>query len=291
MGGSQITRMWRRWGVLASLLATAVLGTLSSTAMAATTIIGPPTLSSSGLFVACSSTCVTKTVALISATDPTTVVAIPANGTITGWRVRASLGVDATIHLRVIRPAGSGQFRGVETSDAATVIDGTVENGTSLPVKAGDLIGVDLDASGPSGVGVEMQADLGTQAIWDSPGLGDGITSPPSTVGNNGLPMLNATLEFGGATTTKLSVKTKGSAIRADGLVKPFAAGQELKLTLSRKQHGKFKKVDSAHPALNTAGKYSSEFPRPKSGTCKLLAKYPGDTNFAPSSASKTFGC
>ncbi len=233
----------------------------------------------------------TKSVALTGATDPGTLTTVPADGTITGWRVMATFGAGATVQLRIFRPAGAGQFKGAGTSSAATVFDGITENATSLPVKAGDLIGFNLNATGAAGIGVSQQTSGGTVSIWDSPGLADGATSIPTTSANVGLVALNATLSFGGATTTTLSVATKGNTVKAKGSVDPFAPGLELKLTLFRKKNGKFRKVDTAHPALNTTGHYSTQFARANSGKCKLTASFSGDSDFAKSSASKKFSC
>ncbi|HEX2392918.1 MAG TPA: IPT/TIG domain-containing protein [Solirubrobacterales bacterium] len=66
----------------------------------------------------------------------------PVNGTIIRWRIQGAVG--GPFFLRVLRPSGSGSYTAAGTSAAATPTNEGVQTfTTSLPVKAGDTIGVD----------------------------------------------------------------------------------------------------------------------------------------------------
>jgi hypothetical protein len=66
----------------------------------------------------------------------------PVNGTIVRWRIQNAAG--GPFFLRVLRPSGSGSYMAAGTSAAAMPTgEGIQTFTTSLPVKAGDTIGVD----------------------------------------------------------------------------------------------------------------------------------------------------
>jgi hypothetical protein len=66
----------------------------------------------------------------------------PIDGTIVTWRVAS--GSSSPVRLRVLRPVGGGKFAGVGTS-AVQMTSGSPPNtfATNLPIKAGDIIGLD----------------------------------------------------------------------------------------------------------------------------------------------------
>jgi len=69
----------------------------------------------------------------------------PVEGTIVKWRVASGSG--GAVRLRVLRPAGGGKFTGAGTS-ALEMSDDSVDTfTTSLPIKAGDAIGVDNESA------------------------------------------------------------------------------------------------------------------------------------------------
>jgi hypothetical protein len=71
----------------------------------------------------------------------------PIDGTIVTWRI-ASGSAGSPVRLRVLRPAGGGKFTGVGTSAVAETTGSPPDTfATSLPVKAGDVIGVDNESS------------------------------------------------------------------------------------------------------------------------------------------------
>ena len=42
---------------------------------------------------------------------------------------------------------------------------------------------------------------------------------------------------------------------------------------------------------LDAASAYTAKFKRPKSGKCRITARFPGDADAQPSEATKTFKC
>ncbi len=95
----------------------------------------------------------------------------PASGVITAWRVDGA----GALKLRVLRFAGEGESElvGVGTSAPATNARGQA-NATSLPIRAGDVIGVDEPAGSGSEVGVEnVSLDTASMLEWQ-PALADG---------------------------------------------------------------------------------------------------------------------
>jgi hypothetical protein len=95
----------------------------------------------------------------------------PASGVITSWRVDG----EGALKLRVLRFAGEEEsdLVGVGTSAPATNTRGQA-NATSLPIRAGDVIGVDEPAGSGSEVGVEeVLTESAVMFEWD-PVLADG---------------------------------------------------------------------------------------------------------------------
>jgi len=99
--------------------------------------------------------------------SPGVVEEAPAAGVITSWRVTGS----GAPRLRVLRPAPEGEWIGDGTSAGATNVKGEA-NATSLPIRAGDVIGVDL----PSGAEIDLREIVpsgNTQLLEWQPALAD----------------------------------------------------------------------------------------------------------------------
>jgi len=99
--------------------------------------------------------------------SPGVVEEAPAAGVITSWRVTGS----GAPRLRVLRPAPEGEWIGDGTSAGATNVKGEA-NATSLPIRAGDLIGVDLP-SATTGISVREIGASDTQLLEWEPALAD----------------------------------------------------------------------------------------------------------------------
>jgi IPT/TIG domain/PASTA domain len=109
--------------------------------------------------------------------EPGANLASPVNGAIVRWRVQGLKG--GPFYLRVLHPNGKGAFEAAGTSLAATPVgEGLQTFDTNLPIRAGDLIGIDpTNASDEIGVVTVAGASFGT--IFPTPL--NGSTVPPSS--------------------------------------------------------------------------------------------------------------
>lgn len=109
--------------------------------------------------------------------EPGANLASPVNGAIVRWRVQGVKG--GPFYLRVLHPNGKGAFEAAGTSLPATPVgEGLQTFDTNLPVRAGDLIGIDpTNASDEIGVVTVAGASFGT--IFPTPL--NGSTVPPSS--------------------------------------------------------------------------------------------------------------
>ena len=186
-----------RTGLAAAITAVLLVGVGS--AQAATVTLGsslPPTLTSQSVGSV-------TTVAQFSLPGATT--AAPFDGTITSWRVVGAAGGPWT--LQVIHPAG-GLFQSTGSSQSGPITGlGVLTFTASLPIKAGDLIGLRSSAvSDKLGVGPSV---AGTEFIYWTPPLIDGTA--PRTPNGNALSELgfNATVE-----TDCIVPKVKGKSLK-----------------------------------------------------------------------------
>jgi hypothetical protein len=91
----------------------------------------------------------------------------PVNGAIVRWQAQELKG--GPFQLRVLRPTGSGGYTAVGTSNAATPSGTGLQTFTAnIPIKAGDLIGID-----PTGAADEIGV------VSAVPGAGVGFIFPP----------------------------------------------------------------------------------------------------------------
>jgi hypothetical protein len=187
-GLSAKARGGRRRGarlLLAGLGAGALLA--ASSAQAATTTVGSPLTASFSFFFTGPVTAANATLA-----EPGASVTSPVTGTIVRWQLVAE-STGAPFALRVLRPAVGGET-GVGTSSQVTPTStGTQTFDTNLPVKAGDLIGLDL-VTGSSRVGEAVPVAGSTVYQWD-PALADGSTAPQNTTFPNSELGFNATVQ------------------------------------------------------------------------------------------------
>jgi len=156
-----------------TLVAFAVVATPAS---AVTVVVGNRDLSGVVLGHTCRAEC---TFAQSALPEPQTLLATPTDGTITTWLVRGTTGGSGgSLALRVLRPAGGGQFTGAGTSAVAVNFDGATPNTANLPVAAGDQIGLEILEEA-----AVYARDSVTGASFDlwAGGLADAVTSAPST--------------------------------------------------------------------------------------------------------------
>jgi len=164
----------RGW-ILASTVAMASLS-LAGTAQGAVTIgstmIGPADEINPGCGVAC-------TIMNPALSNPADIapggLSSPVNGTVTSWSFKTVM-ANGSMALRILRPAGIPSFTGVGTSAPVTPISSASPQGpvaTSLPIKAGDFVGLNASA-GQS----PLIDTAGNTTLYWNPQLGDGQTLP-----------------------------------------------------------------------------------------------------------------
>jgi hypothetical protein len=107
-------------------------------------------------------------------------VASPVNGTIVSYRVTVASTNTGRFAIRVLRPAGGSAFTGAGSSTPAMPsATGLQTFSASLPIRAGDLVGLDLSDSG-SEARVSNAVSGSAISEWGNPGfLADGQTAPP----------------------------------------------------------------------------------------------------------------
>jgi hypothetical protein len=164
-----LRRIWQL--SVASAVASAAF--VSASAQAAPVTVGSPLTSAPvGSFGG------TATEANVALGDPGARVTSPVTGTIVGYRVDVEN--DGRFAIRVIRPAAGGAYTGAGASDPVQLNgNGLRALSANLPIRAGDLIGLDLvDES--SGVG---QAEVTGSMVYEWGNLGflaNGATAPPN---------------------------------------------------------------------------------------------------------------
>jgi hypothetical protein len=164
----------RRAFRLATVVMAWVLITASS-AQASTMTIGSPLTAAFSSNQFCNALCTKAQTEL-----PGAMVASPSDGTIVRWRVKAATGPGG-FRLQVLHPAGFDTYTGAGTSAVGTpVSSGTQVFTTDMPIRAGDLIGLD---------NTDVNEMLGTAstpgskvAIWSST-FPDGSTLGPDFSG------------------------------------------------------------------------------------------------------------
>lgn len=157
---------------VASIAAICALALLAATAQASTVTVGSvlPTTFTSVKFEQ------VRTLFNTALPEPGANLSSPVRGAILRWRVQGAKG--GPFYLRVLRPNGKGAYEAVGTSLPATPAgEGLQTFTTNLPVRAGDLIGIDpTNASDEIGV---SEAPGASYAFIFPPPF-NGSTVPPS---------------------------------------------------------------------------------------------------------------
>ena len=128
---------------------------------------------------------------------------VPFDGTVTSFSVNSG-SAGNHVQLRVLRPAGGGQFTGAGTSPAETLAGGPTTFTVSLPVKAGDILGLDNSDSA-------LMFDTTPSAItafYELPALADGATAAPNHNQSGDRLLLSAVVVQGTSTTTTTTTTT-----------------------------------------------------------------------------------
>jgi hypothetical protein len=117
---------------------------------------------------------------------------VPFDGTITSFAINSG-STGGTVSLRIVRPAAGGRFTGAGTSAPVTIAGGVQNATTSLPVRTGDLIGLENNNSA-------ILFDTGTlttfTAYYQLPALGDGASAAPNNISKDRRLLLSAVLTY-----------------------------------------------------------------------------------------------
>lgn len=176
-------------GFLVTVAAVAAFVVPGSAFAAATIGTNMGNVANSNMF-GCNNACTAVNRLLLADSAPQGVTS-PVNGTVTSWRF-SDAAANNQIRLRVLRQVDNQSFTGISTSAAQTSVNGL--NGpfsTSLPIKAGDSIGLNAGSGGGSFLYDAMPANF-LDMYW-APPLGDGETR--DGVGENHEVMVQATVE------------------------------------------------------------------------------------------------
>lgn len=230
------------------------------------------------------------------------------NGTASTWTLRftnsgayllefAARGVDGQVEtftrdVKVdLRNPGTGSTR------TCTRVDGLCRSAVKVKFTP-------TDASGGSGVShVEYQLD-GAALKGHSPsdplyirGLGTHTLKYRTVdVAGRRSAYKSFTERIVAATATTVAVSRTTSYVTASGLVDRTAvAGQTMNVSIFRKApDGTWKRLATKTPTLvkvTGGSRYVAKFTRPRSGSCKVVARYPGEDRFLASRAAKLFSC
>ena len=162
----------RRVLVSVTALAAIVSALIASTAGADIVTVGSPL--PGGLVSSYTSNGSVATVANVAIAEPGAHVTSPVNGTIVQWRVRST--GPGTFAIRVLRPNGSGGYNGAGTSSQVVPDFGDYTFSASLPIQAGDLLGLDIPNSGTNGIGGITEIPGSEFVSWIPP-VADGSPS------------------------------------------------------------------------------------------------------------------
>ena len=117
---------------------------------------------------------------------------VPYDGTITSFAINSG-STGGTVSLRIVRPAAGGRFTGAGTSTPLTIAGGVQSATTDLPVRTGDLIGLE-------NANDALLFDTGTlttfTAYYQLPALGDGASAAPSNISSTRRLLLSAVLTY-----------------------------------------------------------------------------------------------
>lgn len=238
--------------ILPILACLVLLGTVANAPAAVVTVGSPMALP-----FAATATDVNATVANFELVEPGANVTAPVSGTIVRWRIIGAEG--GPYRLRVLRPAGPGHYTGAGTGPAVSLQPsaGPAIVPASLPMQAGDLLGLDVSKGTKLGVfkgpGMAFAYWLGF--------LPDGSTLPPNEADEEYELAFNADIlpppqlsaaapasgTFKGGTTVTLSGTdlTEVSAVSFGALpAKSFTPSSETALTAVAPSAAKAGRVD-----------------------------------------------
>ena len=122
-------------------------------------------------------------------------------------------------------------------------------------------------------------------------------------------PSAGAAIETGQATgsiknddtRTRFSTRKVRGVIRVRGRLSPAHPGKRMVVTLFRMRNGAWMRVAARRPLMSgtsdingdgfSDSRFSTRFPRPRRGLCRIVARFRGDADHGPSQAAKSIRC
>jgi hypothetical protein len=86
-------------------------------------------------------------------------------------------------------------------------------------------------------------------------------------------------------------VRKLTARVRARGVVMPNHASRAVRVKLFRKKSGIWRRLSTKSVMLSSTSAYATSFSRPRPGSCKIVATFPGDTDHRASSKTVAFRC
>ena len=163
--------MLRRTLILLSALGLLMLAATGLAGAATVTVGSPLTLKFGGALGSSPS----GTWANSVLTEPGAHTTSPVDGAVIAWTMTGNYSANKPFELRVLRPGEGGAYTAVGTSAAEKPSGGTQTFATDLPIKAGDLIGLNVNESGYIG---QVEVAGGLVVDW-FPKFGEGATLAP----------------------------------------------------------------------------------------------------------------
>jgi len=92
-------------------------------------------------------------------------------------------------------------------------------------------------------------------------------------------------------TATSFTLTKTTAAIKVAGSVRPSRGGKHVQVTLLRKTGGTFRLVARRTLTLTRTSHFTTRLARPAPGTCRIKARYLGDSTHLASQLTRTFAC
>jgi len=92
-------------------------------------------------------------------------------------------------------------------------------------------------------------------------------------------------------TATTLAVTKTALRLVTSGVVGPNRQGRSVVVTLARKVNGSFHVLATHRPPLSSRSRFATTFRRPARGTCRVVARYPGDATHLASTTQRIVSC
>jgi hypothetical protein len=148
---------------------------------------------------------------------------VPFDGTVRSFSVNSGSSGNQ-VELRVLRPAGGGKFTGAGTSPPEKLPGGPATFTVSLPVKAGDILGLD---NSDSALIFESGDPNAITAYYELPSLAEGATAAPNRTATGDRLLLSAVV------VQTITTGTTGTTTTGTTIVPPM-----LKVTPTSAQAG-----------------------------------------------------